>query len=272
MQEAASWRRVHTRPWAARARLHTPQRARRWLLLLSPLILVQELFCGGTLVKGPHFRFNPPGATPLTIGPLKRPLTQECLEWPRRHALSITHHKRHRLGTSRRGCPYPAWRMTPTPPRPRSAPRPGEQAPQHKHHMADPRTIPALGPTLSRDKPKPHRSRRKRLLALFALLATAGLLIGLAGAVKPEAFKASRSKVSAVFVWRVWGGGRAPPSAATSIHRFKMNLIIRSIGCKQQAMDGPATTAATPLAPSKEVEAPVRVPNGLESSPVRTYE
>lgn len=106
---------------------------------------------------------------------------------------------------------------------------------------------------------KPHRSRRKRLLALFALLATAGLVIGLAAAVKPEAFKASRSKVSAVFVWRVRGGRRAPPSAPTSMHLFQMNLIIRPTGCNQQAIDGPATTAATPLVPSKEVEAPVRV-------------
>lgn len=36
------------------------------------------------------------------------------------------------------------------------------------------------------------------MLALFALLATAGLVIGLAAAVKPEAFKASGSKVSPV--------------------------------------------------------------------------
>lgn len=34
-----------------------------------------------------------------------------------------------------------------------------------------------------------------------------------------------------------------------------------SIGPDQQALDGPATAAATPLVPSKEVEAPVRVKN-----------
>lgn len=48
--------------------------------------------------------------------------------------------------------------------------------------------------------PRNPLTRRKRLLALFVLLATAGLAIGLVAAFNPDAFRAS-SKVGACHVY-----------------------------------------------------------------------
>lgn len=56
--------------------------------------------------------------------------------------------------------------------------------------------------------PRNPSTRRKRLLALFVLLATAGLAIGLIAAFNPDAFRAS-SKVGACHVY-VCAPGRLP--------------------------------------------------------------
>ena len=47
-----------------------------------------------------------------------------------------------------------------------------------------------------------HAHRRKRLLALFVTLAVAGLVIGLIGAFKPDAYRSSSKGAEVGTGWR----------------------------------------------------------------------
>ncbi len=72
-------------------------------------------------------------------------------------------------------------------------------------------------------RPIPSTRRRKRLLALFAALAFAGLVIGLIGAFKPDAYKGS-SKVGGWHDCQPGAGKRCLNCAQINLLSFRAAL------------------------------------------------